>query len=54
MQSLLGQSCLQYSLDLALFCWNDKDGNLAGMIVLHVNDFYGLVQKILGRQLLTK
>ena len=40
MQSLLlGQSCLQSSLDLASFCWYDKDGSLAGMIVLHVDDF---------------
>ena len=36
---LLKNDCKHSSLDKALFRWNNREGQLEGLILLHVDDF---------------
>ena len=38
-ETLLELGCIQSSIDKALFMWRDSDNQLAGMFILHVDDF---------------
>ena len=38
-EKLLSLGCIQSSIDKALFTWKDPSGDLAGMFIMHVDDF---------------